>query len=118
VIDIDEVKIGLARREARAHHLGNVEFRVLDIAEDEIEPEFDFVYSRFVLTHLRDPGSAVARMYQSLRPGGVLAVTDIDFRAYFSYPESTALQPYVELYNRAVERRGADATSDRVCRNL
>ena len=33
---------------------------------------------------------------------------DIDFRGYFSYPESAALRRYVELYTETGFRRGAD----------
>ena len=108
-MDIDEIKLGLARREARAHHLANVEFLLVDIAEREIETEFDFVYSRFVLTHLRDPEGAVAKMYKALRPGAVLSVVDIDFRGYFCHPDCGAFRRYIGLYTETVGRRGGDA---------
>jgi SAM-dependent methyltransferase len=106
--DIDEIKLGLARCEAEAQQLDNVEFRFADITERAPDEEFDFIHARFVLTHLSNPDQALANMRHSLRPGGILVVEDIDFRGYFCYPESAAFWRYVELYTRTAQRRGAD----------
>ena len=76
--DIDETKLGLARREAEEQGLDNVEFRLSDIGDGEAEREFDVVYARFLLTHLKDPAEALTGMRQILRPGGVAIVEDID----------------------------------------
>src|SRR5215472_5595354 len=107
--DIDEKKLDIAGQEARAQQLKNVEFRLADISESDPEASFDLVHARFLLTHLADPGQALARMRQALRPGGVVVIEDIDFRGHFSYPDSAALWRYVELYTETVRRRGADA---------
>jgi SAM-dependent methyltransferase len=107
--DIDPVKLDLARREAEAQQLTHVEFCLADLIEREPEPRFDLVYARFLLTHLKDPGEAVVRMRHSLRPGGVVAVEDIDFTGHFCHPDCAAFRRYVELYTQAVQRRGGDA---------
>lgn len=108
-LDIDETKLELARGEAEARRLGNVEFRLLDISQSvEGGPQFDVVYARFLLTHLKDPSGALARMRRVLQPGGVVIVEDIDFTGYFCHPYSAALSRYVELYTQAVRRRGGD----------
>src|SRR5882724_3189063 len=107
-MDIDDVKIAIAREGAAALNLPNLEFRTCNLCETEPTAEFDFVYARFLLTHLPDPCSLVAKIRQALRPGGTLVVADIDFRGYFSYPESPALARYVTLYTEAVKRRGGD----------
>jgi SAM-dependent methyltransferase len=106
--DIDETKLGLARREAEEKGFGNVEFRLSDIGQGEGAAEFDVVYTRFLLTHLRDPAGALARMRQVLQPGGVVIVEDIDCTGYFCHPYSAALWRYVALYTEAVRRRGGD----------
>ncbi len=106
--DIDRTKLELATIEAEVGQLTNLEFRFADITTDELEPEFDLVHARFILTHLPNPERALATMRQALRPGGILAVEDVDFRGYFCYPECDALWRYVELYTRTVQRRGGD----------
>jgi SAM-dependent methyltransferase len=107
--DFDQVKVEIARSEAQARHLNNVEFRFADINRDQPAQEFDFVHARFVLTHLPNPDAALANMFHALRPGGIVAIEDIDFRGCFSYPESPAVSRYVELYTQTVRRRGGDA---------
>ena len=107
--DIDEIKLELARRESETLQLTNVDFTFGDITQDEPEQEFDLVHARFVLTHLPTPERALTNMRQTLRPGGVLIVEDIDFRGYFCHPDSPALWRYVELYTQTVRRRGGDA---------
>lgn len=106
--DIDEGKLEIARHEARQNGIANVEFRSVDIRDASGVPEFDVVYSRFLLTHLSDPAAAVGAFRRQLRPGGFLAVEDIDFSGHFAYPDSAAFRRYHELYCSVVRRRGGD----------
>lgn len=107
-IDIDEIKLELAREEATALKLDNVAFERCEIHACDVEPEFDIVYARFLLTHLADPGAAIARMQDWLKPGGILIIEDIDFTGHFCHPDSNSFRRYVELYTCAVQRRGGD----------
>ena len=107
--DIDETKLELARLEAAAQGLTNLEFRLADIMKDDFPPQFDLVHARFLLTHLSNPGHALQTMRRALRHGGVMVVEDIDFQGYFCHPDCPALWRYVELYTQAVRRRGGDA---------
>lgn len=107
-IDIDGTKIELARSEAAELKLPNVEFRLSEVGQSGGETEFDVVYARFLLTHLRDPAAVLARMHELLRPGGVTVVEDIDFTGHFCHPESGAFRRYVDLYTQVVRRRAAD----------
>jgi ubiquinone/menaquinone biosynthesis C-methylase UbiE len=107
-VDIDATKLALARTEADEMGVRNVRFEQLDIRETTLPEPFDVVYARFLLTHLSDPAVAVAALRRHVRPGGVLAVEDIDFSGYFTYPESKAFRRYHELYCATVSRRGGD----------
>jgi SAM-dependent methyltransferase len=107
-IDIDATKLELARREAEARRLGNVEFRQSAIGESDCQPEFDLVYARFLLTHLSDAPAALLKMGQALRPGGCVVVEDIDFTGHFCYPDVPAFRSYVEVYTQAVRLAGGD----------
>jgi hypothetical protein len=61
------------------------------------------------LTHLPDRERMVPRLLRALRPGGALAVEDINFLGYVCHPPNAAHDRYVELYREVVRRRGGDA---------
>jgi SAM-dependent methyltransferase len=108
-VDVDDTKLALARGEALAAGLGNVEFRTEDALAPPTNAErFDIVYSRFLLSHLPDAARAVASMAARLAPGGVLVVEDIDASAQFCHPECHAFERFVTLYGDVVRARGAD----------
>ena len=107
-VDIDETKLQLARADAQQEGIGNVEFHLSDARETAGPPVVDFVYARFLLTHVSDPAGMLDRFYRRLRPGGTIGVEDIDFSGNVTYPASKAFQRYHELYCAAVTRRGGD----------
>src|SRR5262249_18534364 len=82
-IDLDDVKLGLARNEAATLGLDNVSFRQAEIGACHFDAEFDLIYSRFLLTHLPDAVGAIVSMQQWLKPGGLFLVEDIDFIGHF-----------------------------------
>jgi SAM-dependent methyltransferase len=107
-IDMDAQKIEIARAEAQAHNLLNVEFRTGELSAAELQEQFDIVYCRFVLTHQQSPLDLLRTFWNCLRPGGKLLVTDIDFDGYFSYPPTGSQLRFVDLYKEAVRRLGGD----------
>ena len=106
--DIDETKLALARDEAAQQGIANVDFRMLDVRASDAVLVFDRVYARFLLTHLSDPAGAVNALRRHLRPGGLVAVEDIDFDGSVAFPPSPALTRYRELYCAVVRKRGGD----------
>ena len=107
-VDQDEIKVQFAREDADRERLNNAQFRVSNVEQLDDDAEYDLVYARFLLTHLRDPAAVLRRMMRATRPGGVIVVEDIDHTSVFSYPHSPALEQFVGLYNRVVRSRGAD----------
>lgn len=108
-LDSDATKLALARQEAAELQLANVEFRHTTLEASALAADFDLVYARFLLTHLPDPLATLRQLLAALRPGGSLAIEDIDFQGSFCYPPSPAYARYVELYTRTVQRNGGDA---------
>ena len=51
-VDMDEVKLDLARRSAAGRGLDNVEFRLLNVNDWDEPAGYDAVYCRFLLQHL------------------------------------------------------------------
>jgi ubiquinone/menaquinone biosynthesis C-methylase UbiE len=107
-IDMDEVKLELARRAAVERELANVEFRKMDV-RDWSEPEaYDAVYSRFLLQHLTDPVGLLQRMWAAIRSKGVLMVEDADFDGCFCDPPNEAFDFFVRTYSRVLDLNGGD----------
>jgi len=106
--DIDEKKLELAQSECRERGIANVEFRVADVRKPMDVPQFDVLFSRCLLTHLDDPAAVLRAFLSWVHPGGIVALEDIDFSGYFTYPESPAFKRYHELYCATVSRRGGD----------
>ena len=107
-IDVDDTKLQLARDDAAREGLDNIEFRTSNVDELAAESEFDVVYARFLLTHLREPADALRRMMLAAKPGGVIVVEDIEHSVAFSVPPLAALQRHLRFYDEIVRRRGAD----------
>jgi SAM-dependent methyltransferase len=106
-IDRDERCLELARQEAGRQGLAPT-FRAASVGDLGEEGVYDLVYSRFLLTHLPEPGRAVERMMRAARPGGLVVVEDIEFAAHFCHPACPAFDRYVSLYQQAVQRKGGD----------
>ncbi len=107
-IDMDEVKLDLARRAAAERGLGNVEFRRLDVQDWDEPGGYDAVYSRFLLQHLSQPVGLLRRMWAAVRPGGVLIVEDADFDGWCCYPANEGFDFFLRTYSQVLQRRGGD----------
>ncbi len=108
-LDSDARMIQVARRFAQQTD-AKAQFRVLNIEQDSLgeESAYDFVYARFLLSHLASPEQAMQKLLKALRPGGILSVEDVDFRGHFSHPQSPAFDRYVQLYEGAGRKNGGD----------
>jgi SAM-dependent methyltransferase len=109
--DLDTAQLDLARGEAEAAGLVNVEYRVADVMappRSEDVGAYDVIHVRFLLTHLPDPAAAIANFTAQLAPGGVLIAEDIDFSGHFCDPDVPSFWRFVDWYTRAVQARGCD----------
>jgi SAM-dependent methyltransferase len=107
-VDIDEVKLDLARYEAVDAGVRNVEYRRAALHEIPADGTFDLAYARFLLSHLPDPAAALAHLIGAVRPGGVVAVQDIDYSDGFCHPPNAAYDFAWDLYPRLAVHGGGD----------
>lgn len=107
-IDSDPSVLTIAEKQSN-ESCANVFYECREATTLEFASEFDVVYSRFLLTHLRRPQDALGAMCLALRPRGKLILEDIDFRGHFCFPECWAFDRYVALYQAAADRNGVDA---------
>ena len=103
-IDFDTSVIDIAKNDC----LPNAKFEVLDIRDEDPGGKYDFIFCRFILSHLDSPEVIIERLKKALTTNGILAVEDVDFRGHFSQPASTAFDQYVRWYEEVSRRKGAN----------
>ncbi|SSC23968.1 Methyltransferase type 11 [Klenkia terrae] len=113
VLGVDVTEAPLA--EARARVDGEqVEFAVGDVyALDLPDDSFDVVHAHQVLQHLTDPVAALREMARVCRPGGLLAVREVDYAATTWFPADEGLDRWLDLYHRVARRNDAEPDAGR-----
>jgi ubiquinone/menaquinone biosynthesis C-methylase UbiE len=117
-IDMDDVKLELARADAAEAGLSNVEFRRADVGEWNDTEAYDVVYARFLLEHVPGPLDLLRRMWAAVKPGGALAVEDADFDGLFSDPPHEAFELWKRLNPEVLEHNGGDPRMGRKLHRL
>ena len=115
VVGIDVSADPLAEARVAADRAGvEVTFEVGDVyalaADDD---SFDVVHAHQVLQHLTDPVAALREMARVCRPGGVIAVRDVDYGAFVTFPADEGLDRWLDLYHRVARRNGAEPDAGR-----
>lgn len=92
--------LAVAREKARAQGLDNVDFRVSDAEQLQLDPKsFDVALSRGALCLMPDPVRCLRLVYEALRPGGRIALLVVgrpEANPHFTIPY-TVLGKYVSL---------------------
>jgi SAM-dependent methyltransferase len=95
-LDVDEQMLKRIQDKARASGLAD-RIRTVQADLDQAWPDglkpADLVWAANSLHHMGDPARAVAQIYQVLRPGGLLAVTELEsFPRFLADPAGAALE--------------------------
>lgn len=70
-----------------------IDFREGDALGTPAEPgTLDFVFTRYLLTHLPEPGQVIRNMFRSARKGGIVMAVEPDFSFQACYPSSWAYE--------------------------
>jgi ubiquinone/menaquinone biosynthesis C-methylase UbiE len=107
--DTDADILALAREDAEAAKITNVEFQQQDACACLWHDEFNVAYARFLLSHLSERDICLAAMVQACAPGGTIVIEDTDFAGSFCYPTCAAYERHKELYQELLQRRGGDS---------
>jgi ubiquinone/menaquinone biosynthesis C-methylase UbiE len=107
-VDMDEVKLDLARNAAAARGITNVEFRALNVNAWDEPATYDVVFGRFLLQHLHQPVALLRRMWAAVRPSGVIVIEDADFDGSGCHPANDGFAFYLRTYCEVIARWGGD----------
>lgn len=103
-----------ARAHAAEKGVQNIDFVTGDIhALPYPDAAFDVTYAHQVLQHIADPVQALREMRRVTRPGGLVAVRDVDMSATAWWPASAAMAQWLELYLRVARGNGGSPDAGR-----
>ena len=111
--DMDEVKLELGRAAAVERGIENVDFRAADVNDWDEPDVYDLVFCRVLLQHLSRPVDLLRRMWAAVRPGGVIAVEDVDFDGLFCDPPNDGFEFYARVLPAVIRQNGGDPTIGR-----
>lgn len=74
---------------------------------------FDVVHAHQVLQHLPDPVGALREMRRVTRPGGLVAVRDVDYATMTWAPASDGLSEWLDLYREVARADGGEPEAGR-----
>jgi 2-polyprenyl-3-methyl-5-hydroxy-6-metoxy-1,4-benzoquinol methylase len=116
VVGLDVSPDPLAEARAAADRAGvPVSFEVGDVyALESDDDSFDVVHAHQVLQHLTDPVAALREMARVCRPGGVIAVRDVDYGAVSWFPGDDGLDRWLDLYYRVARRNEGEPDAGRM----
>jgi len=103
-LDMTEAMIEKARENARKLNYNNVEFRLGDIENMPLDPNFaDVVISNCVLNLVPDKGKAFMEINRILKPGAHLSVSDIVLRGELPDKIKQAAEMYAGCVSGAMQ---------------
>ena len=108
-VGMDADRAFVSHAQSEAGRLGvSALFRRGDALRELGKGQYDFVYARYLLTHLKEPSKALAGMVRACKPGAAIAVEDVDFPGHVCYPTCRAFDRYLEWYQAVVRNHGGD----------
>jgi ubiquinone/menaquinone biosynthesis C-methylase UbiE len=118
-LDLSRETLAAAREEAAARGLQNLRYEEGSVyALPFADASFDIVYAHQVLQHLREPAAALREMLRVLRPGGLVAVREVDWGTAAYWPPDPWIDRFVEVHFKTWYRNGGEPRMGRRLRAL
>lgn len=108
-LDLARETLAAARDDAAARGLGNLGYEEGSVYQIPFaDASFDAVYAHQVFQHLAEPGAALREMLRVLRPGGLVAVRDVDWGTASYWPPDPWIDRFVEAHLKTWYRNGGE----------
>lgn len=122
VSDISQAQLDRAKENLLGSNVNNITFRLLDINQiNSLDEEFDFIYIRMMLHHLKDADEAISKAVKKIKKGGVIICEEpaIYDNSLFTYPEDEQIQEFFRWGRACFETNNRDCDiAYRIERNL
>lgn len=115
-IDANTTAIELCRNIATTEGIKNVSFIVgnaCDMSRDIPDNSIDISYSRFLLTHLKDPLAALREMIRVTTREGIIMIEDCDLTHWIVEPDDSSVNQLWKWYSSIIMKNGGDPTLGR-----
>jgi ubiquinone/menaquinone biosynthesis C-methylase UbiE len=118
-LDLSRETLESARRDAAARGLMNLRYQEGSVYELSFaDGSFDVAYAHQVLQHLRERGLALSEMLRVVKPGGVVAVREVDWSTVAYFPRDPWIDRFIEVHLRTWYRNGGEPQVGRQLRAL
>lgn len=108
-LDANSDLIKACEKRASEQNVNNAKFLCGSVYDTGLgEGTFDFVFSRFLFQHLKEPKSAVKEMIRIASVDGTVAAEENDHGSWISYPELPQFETLRQLYVNLLKLGGCD----------
>ena len=118
-VDLSRETLAAARADAAARGLTNLRYEEASVyALPFPDASFDVAYAHQVTQHLREPAAALGEMLRVVRPGGLVAVRDVDWETVAYWPHDPWIDRFMEVHFKTWYRNGGEPRMGRRLRSL
>jgi ubiquinone/menaquinone biosynthesis C-methylase UbiE len=118
-VDLSRETLAAARAEAAARSVTNLRYAEASVyALPFPDASFDVAYAHQVTQHLREPAAALGEMLRVVRPGGLVAVRDVDWETVAYWPHDPWIDRFMEVHFKTWYRNGGEPRMGRRLRAL
>jgi ubiquinone/menaquinone biosynthesis C-methylase UbiE len=101
---------------ATSRGLTNVTFQKADANTLPFDDNtFDIVHCHQVLQHVKNPVVILKEMRRVVKPGGIVAAREADYKTFAWYPEPPEIARWMELYQKVARANGGEPNAGRYC---
>ena len=113
-LDLSRDTLEAARADAASRGLANLSYQEGSVyALPFPDGSFDAAYAHQVLQHLRERPAALGEMLRVVRPGGLVAVRDVDWGTVAYWPREPWIDRFVEVHLRTWRDNGGEPAMGR-----